>query len=97
VAPTRARSGVRRPVAERVSKHRKAPRAAGLRPIQIWVPDVRSKNLPHRPRDSPGPSHGARRSGTISPSSSPSWTGIRCEAGWDLERCRRSRLRRQAV
>lgn len=26
---------------ERVQKHRDALRAAGLRPIQIWVPDVR--------------------------------------------------------
>lgn len=45
MSPTRARSGVRSPVAERVSKHRKALRAAGLRPIQIWVPDVRSKRF----------------------------------------------------
>lgn len=28
---------------ERVRKHRAALRAAGLRPIQIWVPDVRSR------------------------------------------------------
>jgi hypothetical protein len=28
---------------ERVQKHRAALRAAGLRPIQIWVPDVRSR------------------------------------------------------
>lgn len=27
---------------DRVAKHRAALRAAGLRPIQIWVPDVRS-------------------------------------------------------
>jgi hypothetical protein len=40
-----ARSGVRSPVAERVEKHRRALRAAGLRPIQIWVPDVRSKSF----------------------------------------------------
>ncbi len=30
------------PVAERVRDHRKRLRAQGLRPIQIWVPDVRS-------------------------------------------------------
>lgn len=30
-------------VSERVQKHRAALRAAGLRPIQIWVPDVRSR------------------------------------------------------
>ncbi|HEX9811472.1 MAG TPA: antitoxin MazE family protein [Burkholderiales bacterium] len=30
-------------VAERVRKHRLALRAAGLRPVQIWVPDVRSR------------------------------------------------------
>jgi hypothetical protein len=30
---------------ERVARHRAALRAAGLRPIQIWVPDVRSKSF----------------------------------------------------
>jgi hypothetical protein len=29
------------PVAERVQKRRQALRAAGLRPLQIWVPDTR--------------------------------------------------------
>ena len=29
------------PTAERVKKHRAALRAAGLRPVQIWVPDTR--------------------------------------------------------
>jgi len=38
---TRSRS----PIAARVRKHRKALRAAGLRPIQIWVPDVRSPSF----------------------------------------------------
>jgi hypothetical protein len=28
-------------VAQRVQKHRIALRAAGLRPVQIWVPDTR--------------------------------------------------------
>lgn len=28
-------------VSERVKKHRVALRAAGLRPVQIWVPDTR--------------------------------------------------------
>ncbi|MGH8227636.1 MAG: antitoxin MazE family protein [Steroidobacteraceae bacterium] len=36
---------MRSPSAERVQKHRRALRAAGLRPIQIWVPDVRSKRF----------------------------------------------------
>lgn len=27
--------------AERVKKHRDTLRAAGLRPVQIWVPDIR--------------------------------------------------------
>ena len=31
----------RSPVSMRVQKHRRALRAAGLRPIQIWVPDTR--------------------------------------------------------
>jgi hypothetical protein len=31
--------------ARRVRKHRQSLRAAGLRPIQIWVPDVRSKSF----------------------------------------------------
>jgi hypothetical protein len=38
---TRERSNV----ARRVQKHRQSLRAAGLRPIQIWVPDVRSKRF----------------------------------------------------
>jgi Protein of unknown function (DUF3018) len=41
----RARSSVRSSVNARVQKHRQALRAAGLRPIQIWVPDVRSKSF----------------------------------------------------
>jgi hypothetical protein len=32
-------------VSDRVEKHRAALRAAGLRPIQIWVPDVRSRTF----------------------------------------------------
>jgi hypothetical protein len=45
MSSTRGRSRVHSPVAERVQKHRRALRAAGLRPIQIWVPDVRSKSF----------------------------------------------------
>lgn len=45
MSPARAHTGVRSPIAERVQKHRQALRAAGLRPIQIWVPDVRSKRF----------------------------------------------------
>jgi hypothetical protein len=45
MSSTRVRSGVRSPIAQRVQKHRKALRAAGLRPIQIWVPDVRSRSF----------------------------------------------------
>lgn len=30
------------PVGQRVRKHRKALRASGLRPVQIWVPDIRA-------------------------------------------------------
>ena len=29
------------PIAQRVHKHRLGLRAAGLRPVQIWVPDTR--------------------------------------------------------
>jgi hypothetical protein len=32
---------MRTPVADRVQKHRDGLRAAGLRPVQIWVPDTR--------------------------------------------------------
>jgi G:T-mismatch repair DNA endonuclease (very short patch repair protein) len=35
----------RRNVARRARKQRESLRAAGLRPIQIWVPDVRSKSF----------------------------------------------------
>ncbi len=32
-------------IAERVQKHRAGLRAAGLRPVQIWVPDTRRENF----------------------------------------------------
>lgn len=32
-------------VSERVQKHRESLRAAGLRPIQIWVPDTRRRGF----------------------------------------------------
>jgi Protein of unknown function (DUF3018) len=32
-------------IAERVRKHREALRAAGLRPVQIWVPDTRRRGF----------------------------------------------------
>ena len=32
-------------VAKRVQKHRAGLRAAGLRPIQIWVPDTRQRGF----------------------------------------------------
>ena len=41
----RSRSSMLVSSAKRVQKHRKTLRAAGLRPIQIWVPDVRSKSF----------------------------------------------------
>jgi hypothetical protein len=31
--------------ADRVQKHREALRAAGLRPVQIWVPDVKRRGF----------------------------------------------------
>ena len=40
-----SRTRERNNVARRVQKHRQSLRAAGLRPIQIWVPDVRSKTF----------------------------------------------------
>jgi hypothetical protein len=40
-----SRTRERNNVARRVQKHRQSLRAAGLRPIQIWVPDVRSKSF----------------------------------------------------
>lgn len=38
-------------VNERVSKHREALRAAGLRPLQIWVPDTRQPGFEDACRD----------------------------------------------
>ena len=32
-------------IAERVQKHRAGLRAAGLRPVQIWVPDTRREDF----------------------------------------------------
>ena len=37
-------------VNERVQRRRDAMRAAGLRPIQIWVPDVRSRTFAREAR-----------------------------------------------
>jgi hypothetical protein len=34
------------PVNERVKRRREALRAAGLRPVQIWVPDTRKAGFP---------------------------------------------------
>jgi hypothetical protein len=45
VSSNRVRAGTRSSSAKRVRKHRNSLRAAGLRPIQIWVPDVRSKSF----------------------------------------------------
>ena len=41
--PTTARSASR----DKVRAHRTRLRKAGLRPVQIWVPDVRSKSFAH--------------------------------------------------
>ena len=38
-------------VASRVQKHRDKLRAAGLRPIQIWVPDTRKKDFKEKCRE----------------------------------------------
>ena len=39
------------PVAERVREHRRRLRAQGLRPLQIWVPDVRSAQFVRQAHD----------------------------------------------
>ena len=36
--------------AERVERRRSKPQAAGLRPIQIWVPDTRAPGFPEECR-----------------------------------------------
>jgi len=36
---------MRTSIAERVQKHRAGLRAAGLRPVQIWVPDTRREGF----------------------------------------------------
>jgi hypothetical protein len=36
---------MRTPVTDRVQKHRDGLRAAGLRPVQIWVPDTRRSDF----------------------------------------------------
>ena len=33
------------PTTQRVQKHRDALRAAGMRPVQIWVPDTRQEGF----------------------------------------------------
>lgn len=44
-APSKAK-----PVREKVREHRDRLRAQGLRPIQIWVPDVRSPSFREQAR-----------------------------------------------
>ena len=41
--PTAARSKSNRKTRDKVRAHRERLRSQGLRPVQIWVPDVRSK------------------------------------------------------
>ncbi len=36
---------MRTPITQRVQKHRDGLRAAGLRPVQIWVPDTRREGF----------------------------------------------------
>lgn len=36
---------MRTPTTQRVQKHRDALRAAGMRPVQIWVPDTRREGF----------------------------------------------------
>ena len=33
------------PISQRVKKHREGLREAGLRPVQIWVPDTRARHF----------------------------------------------------
>jgi hypothetical protein len=35
-------------VTERVRKHRELLRAAGLKPVQIWIPDTHSASFRHK-------------------------------------------------
>lgn len=39
------RSPTRAAVTDRVRKHRQALRAAGLKPVQIWLPDTRRESF----------------------------------------------------
>lgn len=36
---------MRSPISDRVQKHRDALREAGLRPVQIWLPDTRREGF----------------------------------------------------
>jgi hypothetical protein len=42
------RSTIRAAVTERVRKHREALRAAGYKPVQIWIPDTRLESFRKR-------------------------------------------------
>jgi hypothetical protein len=42
---TRRRSGSKPSVTERVDKYREKLRAAGLRPVQLWLPDTRKRGF----------------------------------------------------
>lgn len=45
-------------ISERVQKHRAALRAAGMRPVQIWVPDVRRPGFAEECRRQSASLHG---------------------------------------
>jgi hypothetical protein len=73
----------RKKVIRRAQKHGESLRAAALRRIQIWVPDVRSKSFAAQAR---------RQSLAIarSPQEEDDLTFIESVAGWDTPRNRRS-------
>lgn len=43
--PVTGNNGMMRSVTERVAKHRAKLRAAGLRPVQLWLPDTRKRGF----------------------------------------------------
>ncbi len=82
---------------DKVRAHRKRLRAQGLRPIQMWVPDTRAADIAAEAHRESLPSPTVLTRLRTRPSSTRSRPRLTSEAGRDLDRLRRTGLRRQAA
>jgi len=74
-------AGKPKPSRVKVREHRERLRRKGLRPIQIWVPDVRSASFRSEAHRQSLPSQWASAPAKIRPSSMPFRIGAMSETG----------------